>query len=141
MKESEANNCYKDFEIQRLTRELVDLRLKQAQICVNKSEGASETEMDTIRNHLTTPSLADSGHFDELSSQTSQLKDSHGGDKDVFNADSSLSSNGSSCFASSLERNRGILHLNTQKIEELVTQHNSEVKIFCNKSYESSFYY
>lgn len=73
MKESEANNHYKDFEIQRLTRELDGLRLVHAAQSFKK---AAENEKDYERSkHPTTPSLADSGLFDDIPCHASQFKD------------------------------------------------------------------
>lgn len=89
----------------------MDLRLKQAR--------HSEKEVDNISTQLTTPSLADSGHYDELSGHASQLKESPK-EKDAY-ADSL-----SSASSSVLEKNR-VTKLSS-KIEDLVLQHTSEVK-------------
>jgi len=55
LKESYADTRYKDFEIQRLTKELVELRLEHAHC---KKVGDDP--------HGATPSLADSGLFDDV---------------------------------------------------------------------------
>lgn len=69
LKESYTDARYKDFEIQRLTRELVELRLEHAHC---KKAEATEAGADTAdtpdtadASHGTTPSLADSGLFDD----------------------------------------------------------------------------
>lgn len=62
LKESQAECSYKDFEIQRLTRELVALRMKQAE--KPDSSGGATAEVEST--NTATPSLADSGLFDDL---------------------------------------------------------------------------
>lgn len=114
MKESEANSNYKDFEIQRLTRELVGLRLEHAH-CTKKVAGA---ETDNNTTHLATPSLADSGHFDDLSYQASQSKELLM-EKDAIDPLPSWS----------VEKNR-IINAHTEKMEDLIKQHTTEVVPF-----------
>jgi len=76
LKESYTDARYKDFEIQRLTRELVELRLEHAQCkkadaAVAAADGADgadagETPDAGDASAGTTPSLADSGLFDDV---------------------------------------------------------------------------
>ena len=61
--ESQAESQYKDFEIQRLTKELVELRLEHAQ-CVKKTHITPASPEVAVNGP--SPSLADSGHFDDL---------------------------------------------------------------------------
>lgn len=122
MKESEANSNYKDFEIQRLTRELVGLRLEHAH-CKKVVGTEKETDHTT---HLATPSLADSGHFDDLSYQASQSKDFLV-DKEV----DLLASGGWSA-----EKNR-IINAHTEKMEDLIRQHTTEVFIYLQVNHKS----
>ncbi len=112
LKESEANSNYKDFEIQRLTRELVGLRLEHAQCEKRISGGDKESDGAT---HLTAPSLADSGHFDDLSYHPSQFKDS------FAEKDTDLYSGGWTA-----EKNR-LTNAYLEKIENLTKQHTNEV--------------
>lgn len=112
LKESEANSNYKDFEIQRLTRELVGLRLEHAH-CKRVVGAEKETDPST---HLATPSLADSGHFDDLSYQASQSKD--------FLMDKEVDLLASTSW--SAEKNR-IINAHTEKMEDLIKQHTIEV--------------
>jgi hypothetical protein len=113
LKESEANSNYKDFEIQRLTRELVGLRLEHAQ-CEKRISGVDKESENAV--HLTAPSLADSGHFDDLSYHTSQFKDSFA-EKDV-----------DLLFPGSLtvEKNR-LTSSYLEKMDDLIRQHTIEV--------------
>ena len=115
LKESEANSNYKDFEIQRLTRELVGLRLEHAQCDKRRSTEEKENE-NTI--HLTTPSLADSGHFDDMSCHASQsvTKDSR------LEKDADLLLLG----GWAAERNK-IIITHAEKMEDLIRQHTNEV--------------
>lgn len=78
LKESYSDIRYKDFEIQRLTRELVELRLEYAHCkkadavdTANVEDSADATEATDAADpgdasHGTTPSLADSGLFDDV---------------------------------------------------------------------------
>ncbi|XP_046457196.1 protein quick-to-court-like isoform X1 [Daphnia pulex] len=113
LKESEANSNYKDFEIQRLTRELVGLRLEHAQCEKRISGGDKESDGAT---HLTAPSLADSGHFDDLSYHPSQFKDS------FAEKDADLYSGGWTA-----EKNR-LTNAYLEKIENLTKQHTNEMQ-------------
>lgn len=96
LKESEDNNCYKDFEIQRLTREVVSLRLEHAQ-CGNKITGENK---------------ADSGHFDYVACHSGHSENSLNSDKEV------IEENEKSC----------IINAYTEKVRELVKQHENEVR-------------
>ncbi len=117
LKESEANSNFKDFEIQRLTRELVGLRLEHAQ-CIKR---ISTTEKDTDDNaiYLTTPSLADSGHFDDLSYHASQSVKDPLVEKDIH----LLLPGGWAAEKNRME----ITH--AEKVEDLIRQHTDEVFI------------
>lgn len=116
MKESEENRNYKDFKIQRLTRELVELRFEHAQ-CEKIASGV-EKEYDSATN-LKAASLADSGHFEDLPYQTSQFKDSYA------EKDAELLSYG----GLTVEKNRHtITHL--EKMDYLIKHHTDEVIIY-----------
>ncbi|KZS10484.1 Uncharacterized protein APZ42_025035 [Daphnia magna] len=119
LKESKTDSNYKDFEIQRLTRELVLLRLEHAQCGKNTVRGEKEPE-NTLP--LATPSLADSGHFDDLSYQANQLKDSLV-EKDV----DSLASG-----SWSMEKSR-IANFHGEKIEDLLRRHANEIQQVRNR--------
>lgn len=125
MKESKTDGNHKDFEIQRLTRELVILRLKHAHCGKVAVRGEKEPE-NTLPFAAT--SLADSGHFDDLSYQASQLKDSLV-EKDV----GLLASDGLSA-----EKSR-IANFHAEKMEDLLRRHANEVIMITFLSTEKCF--
>ena len=116
MKESEENRNYKDFKIQRLTRELVELRFEHAQ-CEKIASGVEE-EYESA-THLKAASLADSGHFEDLSYQTSQSKDSYA-EKDA----ELLSYRGLT-----VEKNRHTITY-SEKMDYLIKHHTDKVNVY-----------
>lgn len=72
LKKSESDCSYKDFEIQRLTRELVAVRMEHAQ-CEFRNSSAAEAPENV--SSVATSSLGDSGLFDDLN-HASQSKES-----------------------------------------------------------------
>lgn len=116
MKESEANSNFKDFEIQRLTRELVGLRLEHARCIKRISTAEKDTDDNAI--HLTTPSLADSGHFDDLSYHGNQSVKDPLVEKDIH----LFLSGGWAAEKNKME----ITH--AEKVEDLIRRHTDEVQ-------------
>ncbi|XP_057373998.1 protein quick-to-court-like isoform X1 [Daphnia carinata] len=114
LKESKTDSNYKDFEIQRLTRELVLLRLEHAQCGKDTVRGEKEPDNSLP---LAAPSLADSGHFDDLSYQANQLKDS------LVEKEVDSLATGSWI----MERSR-IANFHTEKMDDLLRRHAHEIQ-------------